>query len=463
MERTKKSQLTYRVKLRFVKLLNVLLMVLPISFGWHMYYAERVGVYNEGVAVLVAVLYMVLYLTYGRIYDSFLVSVAPVFEMIYSQCLAFLISDAFFYCMLPLMAHKLVPVWPLLIICLVQFLFSASWCLIAHVWYFRTYPPKKTVVVYGRKRRIEKLVEEYKMQRKFEVIRMETVEACIEGQCRCLDGAEVVFLCGVHSHDRNTILKYCVEHGIVVYLLPRIGDTIMNGAKPMHLFHMPFLRVGRYDPSPEYMLLKRTFDIVVSGVALLVLSPLMLIVAIAIKATDGGPVFYKQTRLTKDGKEFDIVKFRSMRQDAEKDGVARLSSGESDPRITPIGRIIRKLRVDELPQLINIFTGSMSFVGPRPERPEIAKVYEKELPEFSLRLQAKAGLTGYAQVYGKYNTTPYDKLQLDLLYIAHPSFLEDLRIIFATVKILFMPKSVEGIDENAITAMENPEEELVEV
>jgi exopolysaccharide biosynthesis polyprenyl glycosylphosphotransferase len=292
---------------------------------------------------------------------------------------------------------------------------------------------------------------------------METVEACIGGQCRCLDGAEVVFLCGVHSHDRNTILKYCVEHGIVVYLLPRIGDTIMNGAKPMHLFHMPFLRVGRYDPSPEYMLLKRTFDIVVSGVALLVLSPLMLIVAIAIKATDGGTVFYKQTRLTKDGKEFDIVKFRSMRQDAEKDGVARLSSGESDPRITPIGRIIRKLRVDELPQLINIFTGSMSVVGPRPERPEIAKVYEKELPEFSLRLQAKAGLTGYAQVYGKYNTTPYDKLQLDLLYIAHPSFLEDLRIIFATVKILFMPKSVEGIDENAITAMENPEEELVEV
>lgn len=463
MERTKKSQLTYRVKLRFVKLLNILLMVLPISFGWHMYYAERVGVYNEGVAVLVAVLYMVLYLTYGRIYDSFLVSVAPVFEMIYSQCLAFLISDAFFYCMLPLMAHKLVPVWPLLIICLVQLLFSASWCLIAHVWYFRTYPPKKTVVVYGRKRRIEKLVEEYKMQRKFEVIRMETTVACIEGQCRCLDGAEVVFLCGVHSHDRNTILKYCVEHGIVVYLLPRIGDTIMNGAKPMHLFHMPFLRVGRYDPSPEYMLLKRTFDIVVSGVALLVLSPLMLIVAIAIKATDGGPVFYKQTRLTKDGKEFDIVKFRSMRQDAEKDGVARLSSGESDPRITPIGRIIRKLRVDELPQLINIFTGSMSVVGPRPERPEIAKVYEKELPEFSLRLQAKAGLTGYAQVYGKYNTTPYDKLQLDLLYIAHPSFLEDLRIIFATVKILFMPKSVEGIDENAITAMENPEEELVEV
>ena len=463
MERTKKSQLTYRVKLRFVKLLNILLMVLPISVGWHVFYAENVGVYNEGVAVLVAAVFMLLYLMYGRVYDSFLVSVAPVSEMIYSQCLALLISDAFFYCMLPLMAHRLVPVWPLMIICLVQILFSASWCLLAHAWYFRTYPPKKTVVVYGRKRRIEKLVEEYKMQRKFDVKRMETAEACIRGQCRCLDGAEVVFLCGVHSHDRNTILKYCVGKGIVVYLLPRIGDAIMNGAKPMHLFHMPFLRVGRYDPSPEYVLFKRIFDIVVSGLALLVLSPLMIIVAIAIKATDGGPVFYRQTRLTKDGKEFQIVKFRSMRQDAENDGVARLSTGESDPRITPIGRIIRKLRIDELPQLINILTGSMSVVGPRPERPEIAKVYEEELPEFALRLQAKAGLTGYAQVYGKYNTTPYDKLQMDLLYIAHPSILEDLRIIFATIKILFMSESVEGIQEDAITAMEDPEEELVEV
>jgi lipopolysaccharide/colanic/teichoic acid biosynthesis glycosyltransferase len=215
--------------------------------------------------------------------------------------------------------------------------------------------------------------------------------------------------------------------------------------------------------SAFYLVVKRLFDVVAAAVGGLVLLLPMALLGLIIRLESPGPALYRQERLGKDGKPFTLYKFRSMRQDAEKDGVARLSSGESDPRITPIGRIIRKLRVDELPQLINIFTGSMSFVGPRPERPEIAKVYEKELPEFSLRLQAKAGLTGYAQVYGKYNTTPYDKLQLDLLYIAHPSFLEDLRIIFATVKILFMPKSVEGIDENATTAMENPEEELVEV
>ena len=185
----------------------------------------------------------------------------------------------------------------------------------------------------------------------------------------------------------------------------------------------------------------------------------MMITAVAIKMNDGGPVFYRQKRLTKNGKEFFILKFRSMGLDAEKDGIARLSTGIQDNRITSIGRIIRKVRIDELPQLFNILQGHMSIVGPRPERPEIASQYEKELPEFSLRLQAKAGLTGYAQVYGKYNTSPYDKLQMDLMYIANPSLLEDLRIIFITIKILFIPESTEGIEEGTSTAMKKIEKE----
>jgi exopolysaccharide biosynthesis polyprenyl glycosylphosphotransferase len=228
----------------------------------------------------------------------------------------------------------------------------------------------------------------------------------------------------------------------------------MSGARKMHLFHLPFLRVDRYDPSPLYLMAKRAFDMVVSALALIILSPVMLITALAIKLYDRGPVFYRQVRLTKNGKPFKVLKFRSMRTDAEKDGVARLSTGEKDDRITPVGRFIRKVRIDELPQLFNILGGSMSIVGPRPERPEIAAQYEEELPEFALRLQAKAGLTGYAQVYGKYNTTPYDKLQMDLMYIAHPSFWEDLRIMLATVKILFIPESTEGVAAGSTTAMD---------
>ena len=131
--------------------------------------------------------------------------------------------------------------------------------------------------------------------------------------------------------------------------------------------------------------------------------------------------------------------------------MARLAS-ENDARITPVGKLIRAIRFDELPQLLNILKGDMSIVGPRPERPEIAAQYEEEMPEFSLRLQVKAGLTGYAQVYGKYNTSPYDKLQMDLIYIANQSVAQDVKLMLATVKVLFMPESTEGVAEGKTTA-----------
>ena len=290
------------------------------------------------------------------------------------------------------------------------------------------------------------------MDKKFKVLFEIKSDTCIN-DLSILDEVETVFLSGIHSHDRNIILKYCVAKGINVYVIPRVGDVIMSGARKMHMFHLPMLRVGRYNPNPEFLFIKRLFDIILSLIAIIILSPIMIVVAFLIKVTDKGPVLYKQCRLTKNGKQFMVLKFRSMRVDAEKDGVARLSSGDKDDRITPIGKFIRKVRFDELPQLFNILFGDMSIVGPRPERPEIAAQYEKELPEFNLRLQAKAGLTGYAQVYGKYNTTPYDKLQMDLMYIASPSIIEDIKIMLATVKILFMPESTEGIAEGATTAM----------
>ena len=274
---------------------------------------------------------------------------------------------------------------------------------------------------------------------------------------------ETVFLSDVRSSDRNKILKYCVEQDIEVYMTPRIGDTIMNGARQVHMFHLPMLQVGRYHPSPLYLLFKRIFDIVLSVLALVILSPVFLVTVAAIYVEDGGPVFYTQERLTKNGRIFRIHKFRSMRVDAERDGVARLSSGEHDDRITSVGRFIRRTRIDELPQLFDILVGNLSVVGPRPERPEIAEQYEEVMPEFRLRLQTKAGLTGYAQVYGKYNTRPYDKLRMDLMYIANPSIIEDLRICLATVKILFLPESTEGIAEGQSTAMEETVDKEVKV
>ena len=439
---------TYRAVLRVVKLLNLALMTAAALCCWCLSYAHN-GWDQTG--LLVGVIYCVLYMTYGRIYESFLISLVRITEMVYSQALALLMSDGILYLVLSLMERRLVAVMPMLGLFAVQLLISVLWSVCAHKWYFASFAPKRTAVIHDRGRDVGELIGTYGLSKKFEVCRTATLEECLEGNFAVLEGMQTVFLCGISSHDRNLILKQCVEKGITVYVLPKIGDIIMSGAKQMHLFHLPFLRVGRYDPAPEYLFLKRLFDVVVSGCALIVLSPVMLLVGWAVRR-DGGPAFYRQCRLTKDGKRFDVLKFRSMRVDAEKDGKARLASAHDD-RITPVGHFIRKVRIDELPQLINILKGDMSIVGPRPERPEIAAEYEKELPEFSLRLQAKAGLTGYAQVYGKYNTTPYDKLQMDLMYIANPSFWEDLRIIFASIKILFLPESTEGVAEGQETAM----------
>ena len=191
-------------------------------------------------------------------------------------------------------------------------------------------------------------------------------------------------------------------------------------------------------------------DIVFSLLGLVLASPFMLVIAILVKAYDGGPVFYRQPRLTKDGKVFDVLKFRSMRVDSEKKG-ARLAM-KNDDRVTPVGKVIRNIHFEELPQIFNILKGDMSLVGPRPERPEIAAQYKREIPEFDYRLKVKAGLTGFAQVYGKYNTTPYDKLKLDLTYIETYSFVLDIKLLFLTFKILFQKENTEGVEQWQVTA-----------
>ena len=445
----------HEIGLRFIKLINLLCMVTAFGVAWFMYYESRLysPFYFWG-DVAVVTIFAIFYIYFGKTYDAFLISHYRIFDVIASQALALLFSDILMYAITLLLYKNFPNPLPLLLCFVDQVSISIIWTCIAHWTYFKWFPAMKSIIIYDRRRGMQDLIEEYGLAKKFDVKKTASVEECLN-DLSMIDDMEVVFLSGVHSHDRNFILKYCLYENKQVYVIPRIGDVIMSSAKQMHTFHLPIMRVQRYRPRPGYLFLKRVFDIVASLLGLIVLSPVFLITAIAIKATDKGPVFYKQERLTKNGKRFMIHKFRSMRVDAEKDGVARLSSGENDERITPVGRFIRKCRIDELPQLIDILTGNLSVVGPRPERPEIAEEYMKEIPEFQLRLQAKAGLTGYAQVYGKYNTTPYDKLQMDLMYIAHPSFVEDIRICFATVKILFVPDSTEGVSEGQTTAIDN--------
>lgn len=447
------TKFKHDILLRIAKGLNVVLVTIPFAFCWFFYYMNHIAspFHSKGNWVVV-LSFLVLYVVFGRIYDAFLISMSSVAEIVYAQILSAMMSDGIMYIVICLLSKKLPNLVPGILAIFGQLVLAGIWAWSSRRWYFQTFAPQPTAIIYDERRGISQLIEEYGLKNKYDVKYAISADECLK-DINMLADISTVFLSGVHSHDRNIIIKYCVANNINAFIIPRVGDSLMSGSHALHMFHLPMLRLQRYAAAPEYLFIKRTLDIAISGIALVILSPIFIFTSLAIKLTDGGPVFYRQRRLTKDGKLFDVLKFRSMRVDAEKDGVARLSTGDNDDRITPVGRIIRKCRIDELPQLICILSGDMSIVGPRPERPEIAMEYEKELPEFVLRLQTKAGLTGYAQVYGKYNTTPYDKLQMDLMYIAHPSIIEDLKIIFATVKILFMPESTEGVSEGQTTAM----------
>ncbi len=440
------NNLKYRFALRIVKLLDTILVSFPAVICWSVCYTDKIS-YQLPVrrTWMAMILFWFLYISFARLYDAFLISINRIWENIYSQTLAILFSDSILFLLSWLITGYFPSYMAAAKMLIMQILLAVIWCSFAHIWYFRVYPPKKTAIIFDACKGIDQLIAAYGLDRKFKITYILPVEEGL-GKISMLHDVDVVFIIGIHSHDRNRILKYCVENHVDVYMIPRIGDVLMSGAKKTHILHLPMLRVSGYDPTPEYVIAKRFFDVLAAGLMLIILSPVMMITALCIKSYDHGSVFYKQTRLTQNGKKFSILKFRSMHMDAEADGISRLASGEDDSRVTPVGRVIRKYHIDELPQLFNVIMGSMSIVGPRPERPEIAAQYEKELPEFRLRLLAKAGLTGYAQVYGEYHTSPYDKLQMDLMYISHPGFWEDLKICFVTVKILFLPcKNVQKI------------------
>lgn len=449
--------------MRSLKGLNVLITATLFTLCWSAYYAPELGrlKFTEYI-VVVGFLYTVVVILLDRIYNALMVGSYRVSQLLYSQGLTALLSAAVAYLVVAVINLRFVNPLPLICTVIVQLIWSAGWCFCANKLYFRMNKPKKTVVVYCKDSELRKFEEIKHFEKNFEVVKyIKNPESC-EKLLEALEGAEVVFVTGLQIAIRNTVAKYCIKHGVQCYIQPQVGDIIMAGAEHMQIFSVPIMRVRKAHGREEYLFVKRLFDIVVSLLAIIITSPFMLITALAIKLYDKGPVLYKQVRLTKGHKEFKILKFRSMRTDAEKDGVAKLSAKDDD-RITPVGKIIRKIRFDELPQLFNILMGDMTIVGPRPERPEIAAQYEKEIPSFDLRLQVKAGLTGYAQIYGKYNTEPYDKLKMDLMYINHMSAIEDLRLMLATVKILFIPESTEGVKDGQLTALHQEQAEEKEL
>lgn len=452
-----KQGTTAETAMMLVKATHLLVSVALFWASWMLFrYGQILHAADAGFRYnyYVAAAYAALLLWFSRTYRAYLFGYFRIRDLAFAQGLGQTLAVAATYVGVSLAWGRLVAPWPLLGMLCMQFALDALWSYVGNRLFFAVRSVRRTVLVYRSvldRRRFDAIVGK-PIERLYEVCAEIQHDGSFEELGDQLDAYDAVFVAGVNTRCRNGIVKYCKERNVPVLFLPHVGDLIMREAIHITSLDAPVLYVGRSRLRPEYRIAKRAFDVCASLAGIVVLSPLMAVTALAIKLYDGGPALYKQVRLTKDGKEFEIWKFRSMRVDAEADGVARLSTGEGDSRITPVGRFARKCRLDELPQLFNILAGDMSVVGPRPERPEIAEHYCEQIPDFRLRLQVKAGLTGYAQVYGKYSTDPYEKLEFDLLYISEMSALTDLRLMFATLAILGRAESTEGV--KGVTALE---------
>lgn len=250
------EKMKHDVPTRLVKVLILILMMVAFGFVWYGYYAARAQVhyYRRGDWVVI-LLFGILYYGFCRSYDAFHISISPISEIIYSQTLALIISDFIMYVVIWLLSLYMPNAVPLLITFGVQFLISVLWTFLAHQWYFHNFRPGRTAVIYDLREGMESLVGEYGMEKKFHIEKVLGVEECLE-KLSVLDEMDTVFLSGIHSHERNIILKYCMYQDIQVYVIPRIGDVIMGGAKKVHMFHLPMLRIDRYRPIPEYTIAK---------------------------------------------------------------------------------------------------------------------------------------------------------------------------------------------------------------
>ncbi|MCI6228817.1 MAG: sugar transferase [Clostridiales bacterium] len=425
-------------------LLEILILTLAYYIVWMKGYDLAYFAY-KGKYVLMGV-YAVL------LYALFLNSECTMFgqlhrgDLIMGQIISICLVNAITYLQLCLIANGILPLTPMLALTAADIVIAIVLILLYTSLYHRLYAPHDMLLIYGHRRGVELKIKMDARKDKYNISGLISSDEGYDKIIREIPKYDAVVINDVPAQLRNDLLKYCYRYRVRTYVSPKLTDIMLRGARNITLFDTPLLLVKGTGLTPAERVIKRAMDILISAIVLLILSPLMLLIAAAIKLEDGGPVFFRQKRLTRNGREFDILKFRSMVVDAEKYAGAVLAT-DNDPRITRVGRIIRPFRLDELPQLINILKGDMSVVGPRPERKVIADEYCKDIPEFAYRLKVRGGLTGYAQIYGKYNTSAYDKLRLDLMYIENYSLLLDIKLMILTIRILFSRESTEGVDK----------------
>ena len=434
-----------RFTIFMLRLMYSIGLVVFFYFGWQWGYQE-VTFFRLGNYFVVAV-YAFLVILFMSIYGGFRVGVQRLSGLIYSSALALIFSNFIMYLILCLAARAMLSPWPMLLIMFGQILWVILACWEINHVYFQLHPVREIIAIYKQNtedeqtiRKMQSIRERYKIAVTLDSdLPLSTIFEAIEPYGSVLIGT-------MSDDKRRAIFDHCYHTEKRINIIPSVMDIAMNSAQQTQIFDTPVLLCRNQELSPEQMLLKRVIDIAGSLFGLIVASPFMLLAAISIKFQDRGPVLFRQERLTRGGKLFTIYKFRSMNVDAERH--KPMLAKKNDARITKVGKIIRALRIDELPQLYNILRGDMSLVGPRPERPVFYKEYSENLPAFDLRLKMKAGLTGHAQIYGRYNTSPRDKLNMDLFYIENFSNLQDIKLILMTIKVLFMKESSEGFSEN---------------
>ena len=373
-------------------------------------------------------------------------------QLILSQTLGTIIANALMYIQIIMVVGRFPfpTIWPMLVMSAADLVVIMLINQLSDGIFKKMFPPKRLLLICDMAYK-ENLIRKLSGRKDLYTVTrcVSAAEPLVKLQQEVQD-CDAMMLYGLEEQKRNDLVKFCYEKSIRIYVAPEISDLLLRGADRGHSFDTPFLLLRNSGISFEQRVMKRAMDVIISGCMLLVASPFMLLTALAIKMEDHGPALFKQERVTLNGRKFYIYKFRSMIVDAEKNG-AQFSS-KNDSRITKVGKFIRATRLDELPQLLNILKGDMSIVGPRPERQQYIEEFCKETPEFIYRLKVKAGLTGYAQIYGKYNTTPYDKLKLDLHYIQNYSVMLDVKLMIQTIKILFMKESTEGVADGQTTA-----------
>ena len=333
--------------------------------------------------------------------------------------------------------------FPYLLLCiLLQFLTIILFVRIGNSTYFRMNPPRRCLLVLadrGEESSTRRKIDRYRLQWHVEKVAMFDDPHLID----LIRNSETVILSGLPAEDQMRILHQCYDLQKDVLCRAQLEDIMLSNARQVIVDDAAFLAMDYRKMTILQRLIKRGMDVLFSALVLLVLSPLMAVIALCIHFEDGGKVIFRQKRMSVNGRIFTICKFRTM-SEAASSSKHQVSASADDARITKIGHFLRRTRLDELPQFWNILKGDMTLVGPRPEMLENVEKYKQQLPAFVYREKMKAGLTGYAQIEGRYNTTPEDKLMLDLMYIESFSIWLDIKLLFRTLTVFFKSDSTEG-------------------